>query len=70
MTTPNTPSVKTEVIVTVEMKGNNALSGEPIQQRVAYLDAAHAVKGMIAHTAEGLKIVGVEERPRKTYKAG
>jgi hypothetical protein len=67
--TTDTPSEATEIIVTVEMEGNNALTGEPIRQRIACLDAAHAVEAMKGYTAEGLKIVGVEERPRKTYKA-
>jgi len=60
-------TTKTEIVVT-SMTLDTDVDGNPVRHRVAYLDADHAVQGLVALTEAGFKIVSVEERPRKTYK--
>ena len=56
----------TEIVVTSETTDKD-VNGNPVRHRVAYLDAARAIEGCKALTDAGFKIVGVEEKPRKTY---
>lgn len=65
MTTTN---ALTEIVITVESTSAvNPYTGEPVQQRVAYLNHKAACEGIAAHTSNGFRVVGLEERPRKTY---
>ncbi len=59
-------NTSTEIVITSETTDVD-VDGKPVHQRIAYLNTERAIKGCIALTKAGFKIVSVEERPLKTY---